>query len=585
MIMPHEECEQALFGWVEKKRQMGHQLVSASPGITAEEIAFLQDWNLPISINNVSYREGWRFFQLPTGRFCFNLVKNIGKDLRGRDGALISHFIVIDRITMKSTMGDFASMDASLLHGVNSGKELEKLKSKDGDFYPLPRVRFKLRQDFQPEAAYLTSTISREKLTQITYAFMINSFFPDARILLMDGTGEPRAKLIWSVLSLFPLDFRVVPYTTSLFNVKSDIPFVMGVTGYVNAEEFPEYSIISLNENFYRVPRNIEPIRLLAEYLSSMVFSGNVSEIRQYLKYYDSMGADLPASTRLLFSLSKSYVRSNASPEMKLRVVLQASDLEPPKSSYFLEQLHEIVSSGNRNPSYFRIISSFYTESLAASQKNLEKLRSTAGRLMDFILGAGNSPDIFLADLKPLLLRLGTDPFHTVIDEIARKLLSTDIPVEVTVKVLSINDALETGYMDRVYGGTIPRGGQTAFAKIMHSLDPQGKKFWNYMSNLLDDSHGPREINTFFSWAFRDDIVHLLTAEQIAKLFKKIPKKLRKFPEEDYNKLVTEIGNSLLEPPLKSILGRKEIEEIRMMFAEKSVGEGRTSLLRRRQKE
>ena len=134
-----EECEQAIFSWVEKKNVLGHQLVSFSPGVTREELKFLESWNLPLSIDNVNFTEGRRMFILPSGRICLNYLKNLGRDLKGRDGALLSHLIIMNTTTFLEMEGDFETSVPNNDSWVSFEDVEQDSINHDGEFSRVPQ--------------------------------------------------------------------------------------------------------------------------------------------------------------------------------------------------------------------------------------------------------------------------------------------------------------------------------------------------------------------------------------------------------------------------------------------------------------
>lgn len=585
MIETGRECDQALFGWVEKQNQLGHQLVSTSSGVPQDEISYIQAWNLPVAINNVTYREGRRFFPTASGRYCLNLVKNIGKDLRGREGAMLSHFIIMDINTVRGTKGDFASMDQFLLHSVSSGRDLEKLRSKNGSFYELPKVRLNFPEEIHPDFETLRSTVSSGTLANIFYAVLINSLYPDVRVLLPDHGNESRHKFIWALLSVMPGDYRFLSFTTSLYDVRGDIPYNISVTGSINPSEFPDFSIVNLNGEYAQVPRQNEAISHLAGYLANLAASGNEQEILRFSAEYSRANTHISPPVRLLLALSDSFSRSGVPKENKLNVFLNASYLSGPAGAAdFYQRIKGMLDSSPSDHSMLVQTSNFYSELLLTQIENPEEMKRTMGNMMDLLLPRPGGTGIFLSVMEPALVRMGTHAAETVADYISRRLLKSDLQVDDICSIIRMNSMIEKKFMERVYGGEMPSGGHTVFAKIMHGLDPDGKKFWDYISNLLEDSSDYRAISAFLKWTTSPDIASLLGQEQIFRLLKRIPKKIRKFSQDDWYSITDTISRATQNPPLSSILTRDQIKELDSMMYEDGESEEKTGLFKRKGK-
>lgn len=563
MITAGSECDQALFGWIEKKRQLGHQLISTSAGLTEGELSYLRRWNLPVSINNTSYREGIRFFQVDSGRFCLNLIKNIGKDQQGREGALMSHFIVMNRETLNLTKGDFASMNDLLLHSVSSGKDLDRLKTKEGDFYQLPKVRFRDPDTSGPDLNTLRNEMSPHTLSKILYGLLINLNFPQVRLLLVTDEPESRAKLLWAVLSILPLELRFLSYTTSLYNIRDDMPFSISLVSSVNREEYPDFSIVWLSDGSAQISQQNEAVSLLADHLASLISSGNTSKISAYSDNFRRMNTTIPGAHRLLLSLSDSYLESGATEQDKIRVALEASEIDSSKDSRFIRWLGNALARPVTGSENYAIVSTFYTDRIKNLKNDADSRNMATENMLNLMLSSPLGIDPLTSSLKELLNTLESHDAADLASVSVKKLLQSDISDGDFSKVVSSGELLLRDFVRRARNKELPKGGVSAFAGILNRLDKQ-KMLWQYVNDTLDDQQNNVKIADFMNTVFKDAVINVLGNDRVYKLLKRIQKMAKNLGPTESQDLLKAILTRIHSQPLSAFLTASQSAELEL---------------------
>ncbi|MEM0156218.1 MAG: hypothetical protein QW597_06455 [Thermoplasmataceae archaeon] len=572
MVSEGPECDQALFGWVEKKGQLGHQLISTSSGVTGEEISYLQRWNLPVSISNVKFKEGIRFFQIGAGRYCLNLVKNIGKDLQGREGALMSHFIILDREALHSIKGDFASMDSVLLHSVSSLKDLEKLRTKDGDFYQLPKVRFKPSQDGGKDAGAntLKNELTLTSLTDIFYAMIINLVFPRIRLLVVTEGPESKYELIWTLLRLFPMDLRYISHSTSLYNVRDDLSFSISLVSSASQEEFDGYSIVSLDGTFTHIPSKNEAAALLSNYVASLVFSGKHAEISAYQNNFTRIDREIAAPHRLFLSLSDSFLSSNAALLDKIKVALEASEIELQREGKYLRLLKSLFSSLDSNGDGFRIVSAFYADRIRSLQGSPDARKKVSERMLDLMLLSGTGVDYLTVVLKDLLNTLKSDAALDLARCTVERIMAVDLSVEDFSKVISTSEIMMKTFISIVRDGKLPKGGIKTLAMILENAE-QEKVLWQYLNGFLDDKPGLEKIIEFINAVFNSEVMEVLGHDRVVKILKRMPKVAKGLDPKGAREVMSSILRLIHVEPLSKFLSQSQLIDMEFVLAEKGV--------------
>lgn len=232
---------QIIYGWVEKGSKKGHQLVAKSSETEEEDIQFLDIHSIPASLNNITFKYCRRFFKLPSGKYAFNYVKNIGKDTYGRDGALLSHFIIFNFNELKILGKNFYLVDSKHLKGINSVNDILKLKVGN-DFITLPEITIDVEDNIKPD---YPNGITKE----IIYPLLFSMNYGGTRLVLRNNGSEEVFDKIINLERLFPgtISFS---YSTTIFDFIADKFIHIGVTDF-DSRLTPETYVFNMDGNLH----------------------------------------------------------------------------------------------------------------------------------------------------------------------------------------------------------------------------------------------------------------------------------------------------------------------------------------------
>lgn len=230
---------QIIYGWVEKGSKKGHQLVTKSPNVEDIDISFLDTHSLPASLDNTNFRECRRFFMLPDGKFAFNYIKNIGKDTYGREGALLSHFIIFDFENLKYIGKNFDLIDTLYLKGINSVNDLLKFKIGN-DFLALPEINMEVEEDGLKKFPEGTTN-------EMIFPLLLSMFSGKKKLVLRKNDISDATETVTGLENLFPgaIWFTFSTYT---YDIVSDHFVDIAVTNF-DARIGPETYIINLDRS------------------------------------------------------------------------------------------------------------------------------------------------------------------------------------------------------------------------------------------------------------------------------------------------------------------------------------------------
>ena len=283
---------QVIYGWVEKGSRKGHQLVTKSSDVEDVDIQFLENHSLPASLDNTTFKECRRFFNLPDGKFAFNYIKNIGKDTYGREGALLSHFIIIDFQNLKNLGKNFDLVDEQHLKGINSVNDLLKLKVGN-DFLTLPEITIDVENDGKKQFPEGTTK-------EMIFPLLLSMYSGKKKLVLKKGKTDDLYSVIINLENLFPGAISFT-YSTFIYDFIADEFVDIGGTG-LNARIPPDTYIINMesSKNVLMISRggyweNLEVVRndnsilwqfsiLLEKYGKEILESmySRINEINQY---------------------------------------------------------------------------------------------------------------------------------------------------------------------------------------------------------------------------------------------------------------------------------------------------------------
>lgn len=235
------KASQIIYGWVEKGSKKGHQLVAKSSAVEEEDIRFLDIHSIPASLNNIIFKDCRRFFKLPSGKYAFNYVKNIGKDTYGRDGALLSHFIIFGFNELKILGKNFYLVDSKHLKGINSVNDLVKLKVGN-DFITLPEITIDVEDSIKSD---YPDGITKE----IIYPLLLSMNYGGKRLVLRNNGSADMFDMITNLEMIFPgaISFS---YSTAIFDFIADKFIHIGVTDF-DSRLAPETYVLNMDNNLH----------------------------------------------------------------------------------------------------------------------------------------------------------------------------------------------------------------------------------------------------------------------------------------------------------------------------------------------
>jgi hypothetical protein len=230
---------QVVYGWVEKGSKKGHQMVTKSSAVEESDIQFLDNHSIPASLNNITFKECRRFFKLPNGKYTFNYIKNIGKDTYGREGALISHFIIFTFNDLKILGKNFYLVDSKHLKGISSVNDLLKLKVGN-DFITLPEITIDVEGTGKPN---FPEDITKE----IVYPLLLSMNYGETRLVLRNNGYSDVFDMIINLEKVFPGTI-LFSYSTSIFDFIADDFIQIGITDS-NTRLTPKTYVLNMDGN------------------------------------------------------------------------------------------------------------------------------------------------------------------------------------------------------------------------------------------------------------------------------------------------------------------------------------------------
>ncbi len=538
-----EECEQAIFSWVEKKNVLGHQLVSSSPGVTREELKFLESWNLPLSIDNVNFTEGRRMFILPSGRICLNYLRNLGRDLKGRDGALLSHLIIMNTTTFLEMEGDFESMDGFHPRTIRSVSDFEKLKAQDGSYYQLPRVKLSRSGAVRNVSETLRAILKdSRKLTIMIYGILLHILKGNPRIVIWDTGFISRHEFLWAILGLFPPEFRIIPFTTYSVDPARENLFYISVSNATNRDLSLDFIALSFS-NQSSDNRIDDPfLYLMAEHLSTMVFSGNDTGIKNCIRRYSDLSHSKNRTYRLIAAIADSLIAVETDPEKRLQIAMYKSNIDDQVlAPYYREKIPGLLKSGGE--ARIKSFIAFYRWRMALNAKNEHAIEEDINFIMESLLDGAAAPDHFIDFLRSIMTE-PSDLDHSLIYEfVAAGLLRRNISNGDLIKMLEADPDLKDEWSRLVLEQDLTVEALSTIIPVFLEIDKSPSRVAKMVERINEESFrdGNDKYTNFVRWFCEFMDVDILPFNEIFKLAKDIFKKLSGRPYEEKVDLVNSL--------------------------------------------
>ena len=333
MTMVNIVADQVLYGWAEKKGRSGYQFITQSTSLGEDDFNHIEKYSIPMGLNNITFKEGRRLLTLPSGKIAMNYVKNIGKDIHGRDGALMSHFLVFDFKNFVEARKNLEELDRHHLKGITSVKDIEKLKLANGNFMQLPVVNIEIDVNDQSYGEELISDKKREFSRDVLYGLFLNIFQEQIKIGVISTDLTSMFRQIMTLESLFP-PWLVLSYSTYDAPPSQD-EAIFDLVCTLPAIDNSSHVIINYTGKTVEIPGEDSLIRSVSNEYFRLIETGKVYEIGD--------SSDLPQSSQrttlanIFISRIIKSICSNAEPSMAINTALKVSKMESygKKEEYF----------------------------------------------------------------------------------------------------------------------------------------------------------------------------------------------------------------------------------------------------------
>ncbi len=326
-------ADQVLYGWAEKKGRSGYQFITQSTSLSEDDFNHIEKYSIPMGLNNITFKEGRRLLRLPSGKIAMNYVKNIGKDIHGRDGALMSHFLVFDFKNFVEARKNLEELDRHHLKGITSVKDIEKLKLANGNFMQLPVVNIEIDVNDQSYGEELISDKKKEFSRDVLYGLFLNIFQEQIKIGVISTDLTSMFRQIMTLESLFP-PWLVLSYSTYDAPPSQD-EAIFDLVCTLPAIDNSSHVIINYTGKTVEIPGEDSLIRSVSNEYFRLIETGKVYEIGD--------SSDLPQSSQrttlanIFISRIIKSICSNAEPSMAINTALKVSKMESygKKEEYF----------------------------------------------------------------------------------------------------------------------------------------------------------------------------------------------------------------------------------------------------------
>ncbi|MCL6014939.1 MAG: hypothetical protein M1323_04855 [Candidatus Thermoplasmatota archaeon] len=326
-------ADQVLYGWAEKKGRSGYQFITQSTSLSEDDFNHIEKYSIPMGLNNITFKEGRRLLTLPSGKIAMNYVKNIGKDIHGRDGALMSHFLVFDFKNFVEARKNLEELDRHHLKGITSVKDIEKLKLANGNFMQLPVVNIEIDVNDQSYGEELISDKKKEFSRDVLYGLFLNIFQEQIKIGVISTDLTSMFRQIMTLESLFP-PWLVLSYSTYDAPPSQD-EAIFDLVCTLPAIDNSSHVIINYTGKTVEIPGEDSLIRSVSNEYFRLIETGKVYEIGD--------SSDLPQSSQrttlanIFISRIIKSICSNAEPSMAINTALKVSKMESygKKEEYF----------------------------------------------------------------------------------------------------------------------------------------------------------------------------------------------------------------------------------------------------------
>lgn len=333
MTMVNIVADQVLYGWAEKKGRSGYQFITQSTSLSEDDFNHIEKYSIPMGLNNITFKEGRRLLTLPSGKIAMNYVKNIGKDIHGRDGALMSHFLVFDFKNFVEARKNLEELDRHHLKGITSVKDIEKLKLANGNFMQLPVVNIEIDVNDQSYGEELISDKKKEFSRDVLYGLFLNIFQEQIKIGVISTDLTSMFRQIMTLESLFP-PWLVLSYSTYDAPPSQD-EAIFDLVCTLPAIDNSSHVIINYTGKTVEIPGEDSLIRSVSNEYFRLIETGKVYEIGD--------SSDLPQSSQrttlanIFISRIIKSICSNAEPSMAINTALKVSKMESygKKEEYF----------------------------------------------------------------------------------------------------------------------------------------------------------------------------------------------------------------------------------------------------------
>ncbi|MHB1439151.1 MAG: hypothetical protein ACYCSO_01640 [Cuniculiplasma sp.] len=323
MTVNSVSADQVLYGWAENRGKSGFQFISSSSALVEDDFRFLEKHSLPFGMDNLKFKEGRRLMLLPSGKVAMNFVKNIGKDVHGREGALYSHFLILDQNNFVGARKNLEELDRHHLKGITSVKDLDKLKLPNGNFMDLPTVNIEIDVKDESYGEDLLAQANKEYSRDVVYGLFLNIFQNEIKVGVISPDFISMFKQISTLESLFP-PWIVFTYSTYDYTPPSD-ELIFDMVGTMPKVENNSQVLINPILKKVILPGEDSLIRTVSNEYLRLIETGKIYE---FSNAYDvpSMGNRSKISNYLISKIIKSICK-NAEPSQAISTAFKVAEM------------------------------------------------------------------------------------------------------------------------------------------------------------------------------------------------------------------------------------------------------------------
>lgn len=431
------ECDQVLYGWVSKKNQEGYQLISKSGNISSVDLSFLDRIKAPGTFAG-NVKEAYRFLSLPSGSYAFCYIKDIGKDIYGRDGALMNHCLLIKASDFEKINRDVDSLIKYFMAGIKSVNDFEKLRESERSFHDLPILKIECIQNKYEEERFRNIFLNHNDLTKVAVESLIYLMLGKVKnVLIKNYESFSPLNLILNYISLINFN-NIIMFSTAIETNYSSLFQVM--PGTRDQIEDENSAVIDFENKLLQIKHRDDLIDQISENIGDNIIDfGFPVPLEKKAERY-SIGEIITDVGRQMMSNYSGVER------MQLAYNLIKSNYIEKKSE-IIEEMKKTAIMSNYSFDVYKYILLIDTEEINSAideEDFVEKLKE----IIDKILQCEKSSEAFSLVMKNLSTNY-SKRLKTILQMMGERLSLLDIEFDKTLDILKSNrEVYYTWYKD-----------------------------------------------------------------------------------------------------------------------------------------